>query len=356
MTDPDEIYGLPLLRARWCLLPTDITQPTLIASLRRSRIQQPTFVPGDPWRYEVFVIPPNVTRETWASWESQEADALIKAEVERQSTWLQGSLALRACMEEGTFEGFGRRNDIAGDWISIPKQAWKNLRVAFDPTFKHWRDGHVTGAGLDLWDVRILDRKGLPLDAASLAYGPAVAAASVQEMRATVIEDEPSQADDRGSASLSVVVRLALLEMLKTGKLLGFGHRGKNDIAAISRREWSAGAACFEKSELKTDRCNYSGVIVRPPHPIAEAADERSHEPTWRNDDAEDWFRDRVERAPAGRWLYSEDDDLAAASAKFPGIVRDAVRGFRKKHLAGRIKSGQRAKVAKPPPKAAAQL
>lgn len=355
----DDRFGLPILRARWQLLPDDLTSPALIAWQKRQDVGRLDFVPGAPWRYETFSVPDSTPHEGWSSWESQQADPLIKSEVERQSTWYNASLDLRTRLEAGFLEGFGRRGDIAGEWISIPRAAWRLLRVPFDHTFKNWRVGHAVGGGLDLWGLRILDRAGLPLQSAAIAYGPDIEAAVVQKFRAHGGRDL-NQADDNPvqppPAPNSLAARMAdhaarmasqnpgaqtprpreanatlhdsLRQRLQAEALMGTGVLPDGSTAPIPPREWLSGDLDFSASSLRTVSTEYLSVRVRPPHPISEPAvnpaSGASVEPP-RSDNKPiperlllAWWRKYVAEHASASVKPNREQQAAAAAAEFP--------------------------------------
>ena len=175
--DPDLIYGLPIMRARSALVPPDLWHRALQTSAARSQPRSTDRVPPGSWRLEVFaprLYSPN------ASGFPSEGAALLPIEAERQNAFYAVSLNLGRRLLAGDLEGFGRSGSMAGPWVKIPSPAWQLLRVEQSDDFVNWHLGHLIGAGLDLWSVRILDRVGLSFDATAIAYGPADAARIAQ--------------------------------------------------------------------------------------------------------------------------------------------------------------------------------
>ncbi len=193
LNDPALRRGIPLMRARTVLVAPALWQPALKASAARASASYPDEIPGDGWRYKVLT-PPSRTMppDFWATWEQQQTNDYYRAEAARQTTFSAVSLDLGKRLARGKLHSFGRVGSVMGEWAEVPAAAWSMLRVPFSPDFQHWHQGHVVGANLDLWDVRLIEPAGISLAQARFAYGPAKAASVV--LRAVAFGAEPVQA------------------------------------------------------------------------------------------------------------------------------------------------------------------
>lgn len=279
-------FALPLHRARWAFVGPDLWRPMLHASNTFPEVMGP---PPSTWRYEVFTAPRTIQRsdEGWASWANQNANPWVRSEVERQHCFYKVSLELGARLSRGSLKGFARVGSITGPWTEIPAPAWSELRAPYSGDYEAWRLGHLIGGGADLWDVQVLDSKGLPFAAAALAYGPSEAAQIVRRAAAfglttpaTPKERRESQLDQRMASLMSSVVmpenavseeeraaaqialEASLLERLKAGELIGERVDGAGVARPISTAEWAKLGRVIVNS--KSDPPGLSDVVVRP--------------------------------------------------------------------------------------------
>jgi hypothetical protein len=321
----------------------------------------------------------SVEREGWSSWQSRQADAFFAAEADRQQTFFSMNVHLVERIQQGELLAFARRNDMAGEWIPVPVSAWQVLKVPFEPTFRNWQLGHATGGGLDLWDIRVLDVSGLPLQRAAIAYGPAKSASVVQRflLKGDTDKEElsrktehkapgasPGKLADKMAAigpsikyhsasdisleeykSALTVLNTNLLERLKCGRLLSFGQRPDGGRLAISRRDWQVGRPDFRNSQLEVNAVAFTSIVVRQPDPRGEAPQDGDIQVPWRNSDLDAWWTERVARHPTGRWPFNEEEDIAAAQQVFPKVDRAAFRTLRES-VRDRVTRGRRPTTA----------
>lgn len=291
--------ALPLHRARWVLVASDLWRPALIASTSRGALGRAVRCkPGSTWRYEVFTVPHHVrpADEEWASWEKQIADPAVQVEAEHQDCFYRVNLELGLRLSRGTLKGFGREGSITGSWTAIPTTAWSILRAPHSEDYEAWRLGHLVGGGADLWDVHVLDTEGLPFADAASAYGPAEAAQIVQRAAAFGVATPPSSTLPgtrlhRRMASLTLsdqigedALRAArsaldthLLVELEAGRLVGERRDAHGVRRPIPRAEWSR--LSREIMRGRSSVSELADILVRPQEedspPKATRADTR---------------------------------------------------------------------------------
>ena len=193
LNDPALRRGIPLMRARAALVAPSLWRPALVAETMRAEVC-PSSIPSDKSAYEVLAHGLKISvRGFWAPWENDEQrTAYYRAETDRQATFYAVSVGLGERLISGKLHSFARVGSVMGEWAEVPAAAWSLLRVPFSPDFRHWHQGHVVGANLDLWDVRLIEPAGISLAQARFAYGPAKAASVV--LRAVAFGAEPVQA------------------------------------------------------------------------------------------------------------------------------------------------------------------
>lgn len=373
--DPDARYGISLRWARLTLVEPALWKAELIGFQGRGIRNT---VPGSPWRYEVFVVPSGpFPREPWFEWSSLEADPVYRIEAERQDAFYRINLELGRRLLACELQGYGRRGSMTGPWIPIPAEAWRRLQVPFEPDFRNWSDGRLVGPGMEFWSTRILDRVGLPLKAAALAYGPTQVASVIQRAEAfgiakplptprpgslaarargragNVLYDPQPKPTEVGDAWPQL--KHALLEALRTGSLVATGEDFAGTINQISPAQLGDRGVDLDHSRLGLPGAWFERVRVRPRDvdpaaasnedtPAAEISPAiatragRVH-PKYLRDrqgyssaKGEAWYVARVARWKAGMPIPSQRQDKKDAETELPGASRDVIRKLRRKH------------------------
>ena len=367
--DPELERGLPLFRARSAFVEPKLWKAALAASVHRANPAWKIGFPGSKWRYERFVPWLEAPGEQWEKWDQQEADPLLRAEADRQATFLRVSMALGQHLMVGNLEGSGRLGSMVGPWTPIPAAAWEVLQApcatpaATD--LSAWRHGHLVGPGMEFWGVRILDTTGLSLRAAALAYGPAEAAAIAQHgmvfghLRPSLPPTPKSLAARMAAAAIPQVgpatkpdaaeladavrsLRQSLVRQLQDGSLIADGEGASRLRRPIEARLWATGRADFSVSALVSGASRFVAIRIRQPLQPSNAADGGRVAavqclPVSRKfNEAEvaAWFGHRVQQYLDAPRHPPEDADQAAANTEFGRKVpRKWIRFLRDKHV-----------------------
>ncbi len=388
---PEESYGLPLQRARWCFVGAELWKPALIASIARASAAYSDRAGGSVWRYEVFTVPADPpVEQSWERWAAQELDPAVQAEVARQNTHYDINLGLGRRLIAGELSAYGRQANMVGEWTPIPAAAWRRLRVTYDPGFRNWIDGQVAGAGMEFWGVRIRDNLGLGLADAAIAYGRPADAELVQRAIALgrvppATTDPQMEPEKRGNLDALMAgqsfdlgpqgkpteadftasrerLGAQLFAAIVKGELVATGVPEDGQVREIPLGVWSQGWTDYWKSAVTGPNGNYSNIVVRP-RPLDFASTDQAPDPgpvplqaststpgDWKATDVEQWFVTWVDRHESEARHPSEETDWAAADAEFPGVPRKTIRSLRDQYVPkARRKQGPKPQSAKLP-------